>query len=89
MFHELTGTEHANANAAEQVIDGSVADVLLSSDDSELLLDNRSLNGKDADVKYGDFYEAMGKYFDRQLLQVQERRHGTELYLPLAISVVI
>jgi len=26
-------------------------------------------------------------YFEQQLLQVQERRQGTELYLPLAISV--
>ena len=84
MFHEL-GTEHAYANAAQQVIDDRVADVLLSSDDSELLLDYRSLNGKDADVKCGDFYEATGKYFDRQLLQVQERRHGTDLYLPLVM----
>lgn len=52
MFHELTGTEPAHANAAQQTIDDRVANILLSSDDPELLLDYRSLNGSDADVKY-------------------------------------
>ena len=42
---------------------------------------------KDIDRKFGVFFEETGKYFDEQLLQVNERRHGEELYLPMAISV--
>ncbi|XP_033730726.1 uncharacterized protein LOC117320173 [Pecten maximus] len=87
MYHELTQTETVSETDAQRQVDERIADILLTGDDPELLLDYRALNGKDVDTHFGEFFAAMGDYFDKQLLQVHDRRHGNELYLPLAISV--
>ena len=68
-------------------MDCRVAQILLSGNDSELLLDYRKLNGRDVDQKFNDFFAEATKYFEEQVLAVHERRHGEELYLPLAISM--
>lgn len=86
MFFELTGCE-SMADSNEQASIDELISILLNSDDPTLLLDYRSLNGGDIDTKFGDFFEETGKYFDEQLLQVNERRRGEELYLPMAISI--
>lgn len=86
MFFELTGCESMADSKEQASIDERIS-ILLNSDDPTLLLDYRSLNGGDIDTKFGDFFEETGKYFDEQLLQVNERRRGEELYLPMAISI--
>ncbi|XP_056008509.1 uncharacterized protein LOC130051170 [Ostrea edulis] len=87
IFFELTGCESTWESSEQGEIDDRVASILLDGDDPSILLDYRSLNGKDVDSKFGVFFEEMGKYFDEQLLHVNERRHGEELYLPMAISI--
>lgn len=87
IFFDLTGCEPSWESSEQAEIDERVASILLNGDDPSLLLDYRSLNGKDIDSKYGVFFEEMGKYFDEQLMPVNERRHGEELYLPMAISI--
>ena len=87
MFYELTGYDPSFENKKQEEIDHRTAQVLLESEDPELLLDLRALNRKDIDTHFGIFWDEMGKYFEEQLLAVQERRHGQELYMPLAISI--
>lgn len=86
MFFELTGCENTSDSNEQTLIDERIS-ILLDSDDPNLLLDYRVLNGKDIDTKFGTFFEETGKYFDEQILQVNERRHGEEMYLPMAISI--
>ncbi|XP_063434558.1 uncharacterized protein LOC134715936 [Mytilus trossulus] len=87
IFFELTGCEAVSETKEQAEVDERVTELLLNSDDSNLLLDYRTLNGKDIDTKFGTFFEEMGKFFDEQILQVNERRRGQELYLPMAISL--
>ena len=60
---------------------------MLASDDPDMLLDLRINNGRASDSKFEKFYDEVQKYFDEQLMAVHERRQGSELYLPLAISL--
>ncbi|CAC5419773.1 unnamed protein product [Mytilus coruscus] len=83
----LTGCEAVSETKEQAEVDERVTKLLLNSDDSNLLLEYRTLNGKDIDTKFGTFFEEMGKCFDEQILPVNERRRGQELYLPMAISV--
>ncbi|XP_045159314.2 uncharacterized protein LOC123524857 [Mercenaria mercenaria] len=87
MYNELTQTESQDENDEQKMLNERVAEILLESDDPQLLLDYRELNGKSVNEKYNIFFNEMGQYFEKQLLPVNERRHGNELYLPLAISV--
>lgn len=87
MFADLSGCELQAQTQEQYEINERVTEILLGSDDPELLLDYRKLNGKEIDRKFQLFFEEVGKYFDEQLLQVHERRHGKELYMPLAISI--
>lgn len=66
IFFDLTGCEPPWESSEQAEIDECVASILLNGDDPSLLLDYSSLNGKDIDSKYGDFFEEMGKYFDEQ-----------------------
>ncbi len=87
MFYDLTGCEPASENKEQKTRDETTAKVLMNSDDPDLLLDWRALNRKDVDTKFGQFFDEVGKFFEEQLLAVQERRHGEALYLPLAMSI--
>ncbi len=65
-----------------------VARFLLSSDDTDLVLDLRSLNGQPGNTKFVAFWGECQKFFDEHVAAVSERRHGGDfLYLPFAISV--
>ncbi|CAC5366410.1 unnamed protein product [Mytilus coruscus] len=87
MFSDLTGSEIQAQNKVQDEINQRVTEILLGSDDPDLLLDFRKLNGKEIDTIFDVFYDELGKYFDEQIMQVHERRHSQELYMPLAISV--
>jgi hypothetical protein len=73
MFFELTGCE-TTSDTTEQALIDERDSILLNGDDPNLLLDLRTLNGKDVDTKFGVFFEETGKYFDEQLLQVDEKK---------------
>ena len=87
MFFDLTGYDPSFETAQQQEIDSRAAEILLDSGDPDLLLDYRALNRQDIDTHFGPFFEEMGKFFEEQLLAVQDRRHGEELYMPLALSI--
>jgi hypothetical protein len=87
MFYELTGYEHSPESSQQAAVDERTAEFLFTSDDPDIILDYRSQNGKRNESKFNDFYEGVEAYFEKQLLAVQERRHGNELYLPLAVSM--
>jgi hypothetical protein len=88
MFYDLTGYEYSTDSSAQKERDERTIEVLLGADDPEILkdLDNRCHNGKQG-TRFTEFYDQVQKYFDEQVLPVNERRHTSELYLPLAISV--
>ena len=87
MFSDLTGCDLQAENKEQDEVNQRVTEISLGSDDPQLLLDFRKLNGKEIDTKFDVFYDELGKYFDEQLMQVHERRHSQELYMPLAILV--
>lgn len=86
LFDELTGSENAPDNADTAKSDQQAREFLLNSDDPSIILDYRVKNGKTG-TNFEAFYTEVENYFEEQVLQVNERRQGTELYLPLAISV--
>ena len=47
----------------------------------------RLFNGKPGSTIYQEFWDEVQSLFDEYTASVQERRHGTVLYLPFAISV--
>ena len=64
IFFEPTGCESTWESSEQAEIDERVTSILHDSDDPSLLLDYRSLNGKDTDSKFGIFFEEMGHYYD-------------------------
>ena len=67
-------------------IDECVAEFLVTSDDPSILLDMRALNGKPGSTKFDTFWDEVDKLV-LENADVQERRHGDCLYLPIAMSV--
>ena len=76
MYTELTGNEPSPDTGKQKDMDCRVAQILLSGNDSELLLDYRKLNGRDVDQKLNDIVAEATKYFEEQVLAVHESRHG-------------
>ncbi|KAK3092298.1 hypothetical protein FSP39_000976 [Pinctada imbricata] len=87
MYSDLTGCEPASTNEKEKELDCRVVSILLGKNDPDILLDYRKLNGRSLDESFNDFFLEVGKFFEEQILSVHERRHGDEMYLPLAISM--
>ncbi|XP_045162284.2 uncharacterized protein LOC123527081 [Mercenaria mercenaria] len=85
MYFDLTGCEPTAESSHQRHVNDRVSEILMGSDDTKLLLDLRSMNG--SDTKYDEFYDAVGNYFEEQILHVHERRKAQELYLPLSISI--
>ena len=85
MFRYLTGDVSAPVKDSADIEDR--ISKFLESDDQEIVLDLRKLNGNPGSTKLDAFWAALQKYFNEQVLAVQERRHGEHLYLPFAISV--
>ncbi|WAR05775.1 hypothetical protein MAR_021144, partial [Mya arenaria] len=84
MYFSLTGYEESANCMMEREINERVSKII-SADDTQLLLDLRATNGSDS--YYDGFFDEMGKYFDEQILQVNERRKSEEMYMPFAISI--
>lgn len=86
MYRFLTNDMSAPEDAKTAEIDQRMS-TFLDTDDPDLIVDLRSLNGKTGNSKYDVFWDEMQRYFNEQVLAVQERRHGEHLYLPFAMSV--
>lgn len=69
-------------------MDDRVSKIIFGTDDPNLLIDYRATNGSKNQTKFDDFFDAVGVYINEQIdLQVNDRRHGTSLYMPIALSM--
>ena len=75
---------HDHSSDAE--ISERLLDMLLDSDDTELIYDLRANNGRPSDSRFDPFWEELKRYLD-EVSAVHERRQDSTMYLPLAISV--
>ena len=88
IFRELTEDASAASSSNQAELDSRVANFLHSADDTDLILDLRTLNGKPGSTKFDIFWTECQKFFDEHVAAVSERRHGADyLYLPFAISI--
>ena len=70
----------------EQQQRNRIAEFLASNDEEGIITDLCRLNGKNV-TNFGEFWDEVDKLFSEYEASVHERRHGTFLYLPFAISV--
>lgn len=73
--------------AVEAAIDDWVAEVVLVTDDPEIIMDLRKLNGNPQSTKFNEFWSELASYLEETTLAVDERRHTDVLHMPLAISI--
>ena len=84
-FYRLaTGDKSASLTTAEEELDLRLRQAL-EMEDLDLIVDLRELNTNHSD-KYAPFWEKMKIYLD-EASAVNERRHGTVVYMAKAISV--
>ena len=87
MYRELTEDASAASSLLQADVDSRVAKFLLSADDTELILDLRTLSGKPGSKKLDAYWNGCQMFFDEHVAAVSERRHGSGyLCLPFAIS---
>ena len=87
IYRELSQDSSAASSLKQADLDIGVAQFLLSADDTDLVLDLRTLNGRPGSTKCDAFWTECHKYLDEHVAAVSERRHGADyLYLPFAIS---
>ena len=85
MYRYLTGDESANYNAADDAVQSRLLDVLLQSDDTELVYDLRQINGRPKDPRLNPFWDELGRFLDEKAA-VQERRQNNFLFMTFAMS---
>ncbi|POG58110.1 hypothetical protein GLOIN_2v1848933 [Rhizophagus irregularis DAOM 181602=DAOM 197198] len=87
MLHfDLTGNAAVTSDAISHDVEKRLR-LMLSLADPNIIFDLRTNNGFKG-TKFNVFWDEMDAYFNEQnLLAVDERRHGTILYMPLALSV--
>ena len=74
MFRELTEDASAASSSKQADLDSRVAEFLFSADDTDLILDLRTLNGKPGSTKFDAFWTECQKFFDEHVAAVSERR---------------
>ena len=87
MYRDLTGDDSKAANKLDEARRRRLVEILSSNGDSGLLEDMRILNGKQGSTAFNEFWDEVQSLFDEYTASVQERRHGSVLYLPFAISI--
>lgn len=87
MYRTLTNDNSAPENERQKAMDARVCAFLLESDDPDLVVDLRSMNGDPGTSKFDIFWAEVGAYLNEINTAAQERRHGANSYLPFAISV--
>lgn len=87
IYRELFNDSAAAASLREEDLDHRVVSFFMESEQPDLLLDLRKLNGNPGSTMFNTFWEETAKYFEEQA-QVHDRRHEHNFtYLPVAISV--
>ena len=86
IYRELTADATAASSMQEQQQRNRIAEFLASNDEEGIITDLRRLNRKKV-TNFGEFWDEVDKLFSEYGASVHERRHGTFLYLPFAISV--
>jgi len=86
MFKELVHDSSAATSAIEQSVDDRVAKAVVELQDPDIITDLRRNNGK-VQSSFEDFWSELQKYLDEIITPVNERRHGSTMYMPIAISV--
>ena len=86
MHQFLTGDGSAPNDKIQSEVDKRLCDFLLLADDPDLVFDLRKHNGKPHNKDFDQFWEELGKYLDEHS-QVNDRRHGTHMYMPFAMYV--
>ena len=64
-----------------------VAEFISQTEEPQVLLDLRKLNGNPKSIKFDEFWEEINILFNEYQASVQERRHSDIVYLPFAISI--
>ena len=86
IYHELTADAAAALSMQEQHQRNRIAEFLVSNDEEGIITDLHRLKGKNV-TNFREFWNEVDKLFSEYEASVHERRHGTFLYLPFAISV--
>ena len=73
--------------AVEAAIDDRVAEVVLATNDPQIILDLRKLNGDPQSTKFDVFWSELATYLEEATLAVDDRRHSDILHMPLTISI--
>ena len=90
MYKSLTGDSSCSRSAAEKEVDERVArlaEEAFELDEPDILLDLRRLNGKPNAPAFDKFWEELSAYLEEISPAVNDRRHGSTLHMPIAISV--
>ena len=90
MYKFLTDDSSSARSASEKEVDQRVtklAEEAFDLDEPEILLDLRRLNGSPNATTFDKFWEELSAYLEEITPAVDDRRHGTALHMPIAISV--
>ena len=90
MYKFLTGDCSSSRSSTEKVVDARIstlADQIFELDEPEILLDMRKLNGKPDSSMFDEFWKELSVYLVEVSPAVDDRRHGSTLHLPIAISI--
>ncbi|GES77742.1 hypothetical protein GLOIN_2v1780244 [Rhizophagus clarus] len=86
LYFDFTGDASVTSNAISRDVEERLR-LMLTLADPNIIFDLRTNNGFNG-TKFNVFWNELEAYFNEQnLLSVDERRHETVLYMPLAISV--
>ena len=87
IYQELTGDNSKPLTKLEEIRRERLVEMILSHDDHALVQDMRLFNGKEGSTVFDEFWNEVQSLFDEYIASVHERRHGSVLYLPFAISI--
>ncbi|CAB4376372.1 unnamed protein product [Rhizophagus irregularis] len=86
LYFDFTGDASVTSNAISREVEERLR-LMLTLADPDIIFDLRTNNGFKG-TKFNEFWDELEAYFNEQnLLAVDERRHGTVLYIPFALSV--
>ena len=86
IYRELTGDHTAASSEQERLLCERIAHFVASNDEDNIITDPRKLNGKTG-TSFTEFWDEVNKLFTEYEGFVQERMHGSFLYLPFVISI--
>ena len=86
MYRYLTN-DNSEAHTSSELAINDRMSRLLETNDTNIVVGLRVLNGHPLSTKFDAFWTALDQYFNEQILAAQEGRHGEHLHMPFATSV--